>query len=58
MLEIILALVAKLVEIAAQVASGKMTEDEARAECIATGVRISETDSDDELDEHNRLIGG
>jgi hypothetical protein len=58
MLEVILALVVKLIEIAAKVAAGKMTEDEARAECAVVGVSITETDSDAELAEHDKLMGG
>ncbi len=55
MLKLILGLVSKLVTIAADLAAGKISEDEARAECIATGIRVTETDSDSELAEHEKI---
>lgn len=56
MLEVILTAVASLIKTAAKLAAGKITEDEARAECLTVGVRITETDSDAELAEHNELL--
>ena len=56
MLEIILTSVAKLVEIAAKLAAGKISEAEARTECMTVGARITETDSDTELAEYEELM--
>ncbi len=58
MLQVILAAIAKLITIAADVASGKLSEDEARAECNEVGHSITETDSDAELAEHEKLMEG
>ena len=42
MLEVIFGAIANLVRIAAKLAAGKISDDEARAECVANGVRITE----------------
>jgi hypothetical protein len=47
-----------LARLTADLVSGKKTEDEARAELIGVGLKISETDSDAELAEYVRLMGG
>ena len=57
MLQVILQSIATLIEIAAKLAAGKISEAEARAECMAAGRSISETKTDAELGEHEALMG-
>ena len=45
-----------LAKLLADVISGRKSEDEARAELLAVGVRITETESDAELAEYTRLL--
>ena len=53
---LLLAKVKWIVEIIQGLASGKVTEDEARAECIKAGITLSETASDAELAEYNKIL--
>jgi len=57
MLEVIFKAIAKLVEVAAGLVSGELTENEARAECLIVGSQITETDTDDEKAEYDKLTG-
>jgi len=57
MLEVILTAAVELIRIAAKLAAGKISEDQARADCIAVGARITEADTDAELAEYTALDG-
>ena len=48
--------VAWLARLIADLVGGAKTEDEARKECQERGIRITETDSDAELGEYERLL--
>jgi hypothetical protein len=50
-------LAAWLAKLIADLASGKKTEDEARAELLALGLSITETETDAELAEQLKLLG-
>lgn len=56
MLALILKFAGRLLTIAAELATGKISEDEARAQCLAVGTSITETDSDAELTEFEKLM--
>jgi hypothetical protein len=51
-------LAAWLARLIADLASGKKSEDEARAELIGVGLKVSESDTDAELAEYVKLMGG
>lgn len=58
LIKLLIGKAAWLVQLILDLTTGKKSEDEARAECEAQGIRVTETDSDDELDEYDRLTGG
>ena len=57
LVKILIEKAAWLAQLILDLATGKKSEDEARAECRAQGVRITETDTDAELEEYERLAG-
>ena len=56
LLKLLIGKAAWLGQLILDLATGKKSEDEARAECKAQGIRVTETDSDAELGEYNDLM--